>query len=67
MQYNCSIIAQSLNEDSQINLLCDTKCMIRRHLVRGYNDQVFFAESSGSTDKIYSVQMNPESPGTVIK
>lgn len=34
--------------------------MIRRHLVRGYNDKVFFAETSGSnTEKIYQLEFHP--------
>jgi len=32
--------------------------MLRRHLVRGYNEQVFFAESSGNAEKIYQVEFH---------
>ena len=38
VQYNCSIISLSLNDPKQVNLLCDTRLMIRRHLARGHND-----------------------------
>ena len=41
--------------------------MIRRHLVRGYNDQIFFAESGGASDKIFKLEMHPEVPGSVVK
>ena len=39
--------------------------MIRRHLVRGYNEKVFFAESSGKVDKIYQVEFHPTKPNEI--
>ena len=33
--------------------------MVRRHLVRGYNETVYFAESSGKVDKIFQIEFHP--------
>ena len=41
--------------------------MVRRDMVRGYNDQIFFAESSGASDKILKVEMHPDLAGTVVR
>ena len=41
--------------------------MVRRFLARGYNDHVFYAESSGTSDKLIKIEMDPEDPISVIK
>ena len=41
--------------------------MVRRFLTRGYNDHVFYAESTGTSDKLIKIEMDPEDPGSVIK
>ena len=32
--------------------------MVNRHLVRGYNDKVYFVKSTGSSDKIMRVEID---------
>ncbi len=51
IQFNDSIVQASLNSNF-FKLVSQPKDMIRRHLVRGYNEKVFFAESIGKVDKI---------------
>ena len=41
--------------------------MIRRHLVRGYNEKIFFAESSGNVDKIFQVEFHPSKANEITK
>lgn len=41
--------------------------MVRRFLARGYNDHIFYAESSATTDKLIKIEMNQEEPGSVNK
>lgn len=33
--------------------------MLRRHLIRGYNETVFFAESSGNAERIVKLELHP--------
>ena len=40
--------------------------MVRRHLVRGYNEKVFFAESSGNAEKIKLLEFHPSKPDEII-
>lgn len=51
IQFNDSIVQASLNRNF-FKLVCNPETMIRRHLVRGYNEKIFYAESSGNVDKI---------------
>ena len=39
--------------------------MTRRHLIRGYNEKVFYAASSGNSEKIFKVEMHPSKPDAV--
>ena len=41
--------------------------MIRRHLVRGYNEKIFFAESSGNVDKIFQIEFHPTKNNEITK
>ena len=59
IQYNSGIVSLSLNDRKKISLLCDARFMVRRHLVRGHCDQIYYAESSGASDKIVKVEMHP--------
>lgn len=52
IQYNDSIVEASLNNKKHFEEIVDSKNMIRRHLIRGYNERVFLAETSGNAEKI---------------
>lgn len=39
--------------------------MVRRHLVRGYNEQVFFAANYGDSEKIHKLEMHHSKFGQV--
>ena len=41
--------------------------MVKRHLVRGYNEQVYFAETSGNAEKIYKLELHTSKVGEVTK
>ena len=53
IQFNDTILSASLNKNHyKIKFLTEPQAMIRRHLVRGYNEKVYFAESLGNAVKI---------------
>jgi len=52
IQYNDCIVEASLNNKKHFVEIVDSKSMIRRHLIRGYNERVFLAETSGNAEKI---------------
>ena len=58
IQFNDSIVQASLNRNF-FKLVCQPDTMIRRHLVRGYNEKIFFAETSGGVDKIFQIEFHP--------
>ena len=41
--------------------------MLRRHLIRGYSDRVFYAETSGNAEKIFELGLHGSKPETVVK
>ena len=41
--------------------------MVRRHLVRGYNEKVFYAESSGNAEKIQQLEFHPSKADEITK
>ena len=41
--------------------------MVKRHLVRGYNEEVYFAEKSGNAEKLYKLALHSIKPGLVTK
>lgn len=51
IQFNDCIVEASLNNRT-FKVICEPEAMIRRHLVRGYNEKIFFAETSGNAEKI---------------
>ena len=51
LQFDDSIVQASLNSNT-FEVICEPESMIRRHLVRGYNEKIFFAETQGNTEKI---------------
>ena len=56
----------SLNRNF-FRLICEPETMVRRHLVRGYNEKIFFAESSGNVDKIFQVEFHSTKMNEIIK
>ena len=41
--------------------------MLRQHLIRGYSDKVFYAESNGNTEKIFQINLHSNKRDTVVK
>ena len=41
--------------------------MLRRHLVRGYNEKVFYAESSGNAEKIFQIEFHGSKANEITK
>lgn len=66
IQFNDCIVQASLNRNF-FKVICHPETMIRRHLVRGYNEKIFFAESSGNVDKIFQVEFHPSKPNEITK
>ena len=58
LQFNDCIVQASLNRNF-FKLVCPPESMVRRHLVRGYSEKVFYAERSGNVDKIQQVEFHP--------
>ena len=66
IQFNDCIVQASLNKKI-FKVICEPEAMVRRHLVRGYNERVFFAESSGNAEKIYEIDWHNSKPNEVVK
>ena len=66
IQFNDCIVQASLNKKT-FKVICQPEAMLRRHLVRGYNEKVFFAESSGNAEKIYQVEFHNSKLGELTK
>ena len=64
MQYNDMISSASLC-NKEVHDYCDPTAMVRRHLVRGYNDQIYYGETSGNAEKIYKLTLHPSKIGEV--
>ena len=41
--------------------------MMRRHIVRGYNEKIFFAERQGTVEKIQQIQFHNSKVGKLMK
>lgn len=52
IQLNDCIVKASLNK-SKFEIISSPEQMVRRHMVRGYNEKIFFAESHGNAEKIF--------------
>ena len=51
IQFNDSIAYVSLNSH-KMQIISNSKEMVRRHMVRGYDEKIFYCESNGTTDSI---------------
>ena len=58
MQFNDKIIAQPLNGGTR-QTLTGPETMVRRHLVRGYSNAVYFVERTDSGDQIRKLELEP--------
>ena len=67
LQYNDCIVTASLNDKQHFEEQCGAQAMLRRHLIRGYHERVFFAESSGNAEKIFKLELHPSKPETIVK
>ena len=61
IQFNDTIVQASLNKNF-FELIAEPEQMLRRHLVRGYNEKVYYCESSGSVDKVCEIEFHPTKP-----
>ena len=66
MQYNDIIASASLNNKGW-DEWCEPNAMVRRHLVRGYNDQIYYGETSGNAEKIYKLELHANKVGEVTR
>ena len=66
IQFNDCIVQASLNK-SIFKIICQPSAMIRRHLVRGYNEKIFYAEVSGNTEKIQQLEFHNFSANELVK
>ena len=66
LQFNDCIVQTSLNR-SMFKIICKPKAMVRRHLVRGYNEKVYFAESMGNAEKINQLEFHRSNPNEITK
>ena len=67
MQFNDVIASASLNKASDWTEWCEPNAMVRRHLVRGYNDQIYYGETSGNAEKIFKIELHASKVGEVTK
>ena len=67
MQYNDVIVSASLNNKNHWQEWNTRTAMVRRHLIRGYNDQIYFAETVGNAEKIYKLELHSSKIGEVTK
>ena len=66
MQFNDIIVSASLNSSSWKEW-CEPTAMVKRHLIRGYQDQVYFSETSGNGEKIFKLELHAGKIGEVTK
>ena len=67
IQYNDSIASASLTDKHNFVEWCGPQAMLRRHLIRGYSDRVFYAESTGNAEKIIQLSLHNTKPETVSR
>ena len=51
IQFNDSMAYVSLNS-SKMQVISKSKEMVRRHMVRGYDEKIFYCENNGTSDSI---------------
>ena len=54
IQFEDSIVMASLNQMGEMfEIICQPDAMVRRHMVRGYDEKIFYCESHRSAEKIF--------------
>ena len=48
-------------------VISEPQAMLRRHMIRGYNEKIFFAETSGNAEKIYQIELHNSMANEVTK
>ena len=66
IQYNDCIVQASLNKKI-FKVISEPEAMLRRHVVRGYNERVFYAETSGNAEKIYQIEFHGSQTNQITK
>ena len=66
IQFNDCIVQASLN-DNFFKLICQSDSMLTLHMLLGYNEKVYFAETCGSYDKISLVEFHPSKSNQIKK
>lgn len=66
IQYNDCIVQASLNKEI-FKIISHPQEMLRRHLVRGYNEKVFFAETQGAAERIYQIGFHQFTANELVK
>ena len=66
IQFNDCIVQASLNKKI-FKVICQPEAMVRRHLVRGYNEKVYFAETSGNAEKIQQLEFHASKSNEIMK
>ena len=65
MQFNDIICTASLNEKRSWEEVCKAKDMVKRHLVRGYCEQVYYAETAGNAQKVFKLEQHSTKAGEI--
>ena len=66
IQFDDCIVQASLNKN-MFKVICKPEAMVRRHVVRGYNEKVYFAETSGNAEKIHQLDFHTSKPNEITK
>lgn len=71
IQFNDKIVTSWLqsasNDTSSFRELITPGTMIKQKLVRGFNDKIFFAQSTGQEDKVYMLEFHPNKPRHLMR
>ena len=64
IQYNHSIVNVSLNT-GKMEIVSKPSSMVRLHMVRGYDERIFYCESNGASEAIIELDLNPKEKNKV--
>jgi len=67
MQFNDIICTANLNEKKSWVEECRAKDMVKRHVVRGYCEQVYYAETAGNAEKVWKLEQHSTKAGSITK
>ena len=65
IQFNDCIVKASLNK-RKFEILSEPEMMVRRHIIRGYNEKIFFAETHGNAEKIFEIYFHATQKNEVL-